>query len=221
MTYKILIPHLAPDKNLDECLFTLKDQWPNIILVDNSKDSYCKNYQGEVGEVHYHPENLGVARSWNIGLRKDVDYIYIVSTCMRFPEGFQEILNFPKDGYGATFKHYGHLWEIGRKTIKRIGYFDTNFYPAYAEDNDYRRRLSLAGIELREFKTKAISIGNALTIKSGKVKVNMHAMRQHCLEKWGGKPTEEKFKHPYNNPNFPLSYFPEHTIKKLKEIYNV
>ena len=221
--YCILIPYLAPPENLNGCLETIKDQWEHIILIDNSSDSYCKKYEGKVGKIHYHPENIGVSRSWNIGLKKGFDYTYIISVCMRFPEGFQEILDFSVSEYGLMFQHGWHLFGFTQKTIDKIGYFDTNFYPAYSEDIDYSRRINLAGLKTDKLVCKATSLGNALTLATAKVKVNFPALRQHYFEKWGGLSSgaSEKFIHPYNNSTFPLSYFPEHTIKELKKVYNV
>jgi len=92
---------------------------------------------------------------------------------------------------------------IKRETIERVGYFDSNFYPAYFEDNDYHYRIKLAGL-------RGVKVNRALyfhygsrTIKEGediRMRSNLGyvANRDYYQRKWGGLPGQEKYTTPFN-----------------------
>lgn len=83
--------------------------------------------------------------------------------------------------------------------------FDERFAPAYHEDNDYHRRLELAGLGDRIFGVNF----PFLHFGSGTVNAmepaartrfhdKFHACQQYYVEKWGGLPHHETYLHPFN-----------------------
>ena len=99
------------------------------------------------------------------------------------------------------------------KLILKCGYFDENFYPAYFEDNDMRRRIELAGLTIKiNTDAKIFHHGSATqnpnknniidnwAVKPAKFEEN----RLYYVKKWGGMPGEEKFSTPFNDPNLTL-----------------
>jgi len=93
---------------------------------------------------------------------------------------------------------------IDKKTFEKVGPFDEGFYPAYFEDNDYHYRMKQAdiravccyGAEYYHFgsRTKALSVEFTNYIAQRHVK-----NEQYYIEKWGGKPGEEKYIRPFND----------------------
>lgn len=105
---------------------------------------------------------------------------------------------------------------IGRECHERFQ-FDEDFAPAYYEDNDYHRRLILAGEgerifgvnlpfhhiqggsgSLRELQRQAEERGEDAKREFGqKWEAQFGRSRQHYLEKWGGLPGGERFETPF------------------------
>jgi GT2 family glycosyltransferase len=91
---------------------------------------------------------------------------------------------------------------LSKESYEKIGAFDEMFAPAYFEDNDYHRRVNLAGM-------KAISVPSAIyyhygsrtRMESGTLNLtneNFEKNRQYYIQKWGGIPGQEKFDQPFN-----------------------
>lgn len=223
------------------CLDTIAPKfYKDIILVDNSPDGFAKNLKQI--EVISPDSNIGVGRSWNIGaqrvLETQADYLVILSATMRFEDGMfdlEELLKANEYKYGMETQFGWHCIAIGRECLEKIGIFDTNFFPAYYEDNDYIRRMELADIHdpmgystrLPKNPIEAHTMGDAHALKSG-VKVNMMACFNYFVEKWGRGPDysskenrDKMYKHPFNDERRDLKYFPERSIQQLKAKYNL
>lgn len=87
-------------------------------------------------------------------------------------------------------------------TIQQVGFFDENFIPAYYEDNDYHKRLVLAGIKVKRFSSAPFYHYGSVTAKS--VAVNSGKSHAYFGEKWGSMSTENVmdgvgYAHPYND----------------------
>lgn len=84
---------------------------------------------------------------------------------------------------------------ITKKTYEEIGEFDEGFNPAYFEDNDYHRRLKLAGyIAIKEPSALFYHYGSATRKESGTVTVTDWSFinnRAYFEAKWGGLPEND------------------------------
>ena len=116
----------------DACVATCK--LDNVVVVDNRS------------------RNLGIAASWNIGIRKmynhRADWLIIISAAVRFgePGGLDlvESMRTHPDAMGVGGGLDGwHLIAFHRRTFDAVGWFDENFYPGYFEDADFGRRVAL------------------------------------------------------------------------------
>lgn len=240
MKFVIIIPTILEDI-MDKCFATIDPKYhDNLLLIDNSKDGFAHKYGVS---YEHHPENLGIARAWNIGARKVVeeklDYLVVMSSTMLFDKGmndFVEQMEANSNPWGLETQHIWHLIAIKRAMIERCGYFDENFYPAYYEDSDYIRRWELNGIhnpmsqtqKLPKVEVAAGLQGTALAKDSGVVKIDYAASRQYFVEKWGSEPlygTQEErdrmYIYPFNNPKNAVDFWEEHSIEELKEKYNL
>lgn len=106
----------------------------NLIVVDNTVT------------------NRGVSASWNVGIKeagkRGADWVIFLSAAVRFGKtgglDFVDALANHADAWACESNLIGwHLVAINRRTVEAIGLFDENFYPAYFEDNDYSRRITL------------------------------------------------------------------------------
>jgi hypothetical protein len=237
MKYLVILPTMV-ESIVTPCIESLSDSVrENLLVIDNSQDGFASKFNVE---SQHHPENIGVARSWNIGARRVVeeklDYLIILSAAIVFNKGMDDFIEQLSHPYGVESQFSYHLIAIGRPTFEQIGYFDENFYPAYYEETDFIRRMELAHIShvvgppphLPVVQVDAERQGIALTIQSGALHVDFLALAGYFTEKWGEVPeyeTQEQrdkmYQYPFNDPSKPLSYWPERSIEELKARYKL
>lgn len=97
--------------------------------------------------------NLGVAASWNKILRRaevlGLTAIISGDDIVVRPDTLERLVNAAEASTGLFFYANGaSSWAFflqKPELAEKIGYYDENFWPAYFEDNDYHRRMLLAG----------------------------------------------------------------------------
>jgi GT2 family glycosyltransferase len=102
--------------------------------------------------------------------------------------------------WGVIYTHYDILCVYNPKVYEAIGGYDTNF-AAYFSDNDYFRRMDLAGWERIN---SGIQIGHvgSQTINSDAYLRHLNGVtfplyREYYRAKWGGVVGEEQFTYPF------------------------
>jgi GT2 family glycosyltransferase len=143
----------------------------HVFIIDNGDGpSEVIDLPDTVTEVTYSPlpNNLGVAGSWNLGIKAlpydekwlivSNDAYFLPGNLESFSEaGTNEIVlssNFP----------FWQAFSIGEEVIRTVGLWDERLYPAYFEDDDYKRRSEYYGIPIR--KGPETGHDNSSTIKS-------------------------------------------------------
>lgn len=237
-SYLICVPIYAKLPHIEENLESIND-WNHLFIVDNSENGWCKRFEERGARVVYKPQNIGVARAWNLGIMEGEDYTFFVSSSVKFHRGFQEVVDqlkqaidkkLPGIEHGLFTQLGWHCNALTQKTIGKIGYFDENFYPSYVEDIDICRRLYLAGIH-PDPKGKTLGgtvpcitidaepVEIAATLKRAGLQVNFAALNEYYRRKWNGNKPNEKFTKPFGK--YDLSYFPVKTIEELKLEYGL
>lgn len=171
--------------------------------------------QGRNVLLWVHERRCGVATSWNQFFRDtNHDYVIIgnddaivhthtieqlVNTANEYPE---EIF-FPADGQnGNTFS----LFLLTRRGYELIGEFDEVFWPAYFEDDDYSRRITLAGFKHMNVIGASYDHAGSSTLKTytdaerQQHHVRFRANRDYFRYKWGGEPGHAIYHTPFNKP---------------------
>lgn len=224
-----------------ECVARIDQKFHrDVIVIDNSRHKFARSLS--VGHVVAPELNLGVARSWNLGVdllrHTGRDFLVILSASVQFNDGmnsFLQALEANQDQMGLMTQEGWHCIALHRRVFEAIGRFDTNFYPAYYEDSDFIRRMELArihepcgSITLPGTTIDADRAQVAHGMKLANIQVNMGACRDYFVEKWGAEPVytsqaerDKMFKHPFNNSRLALGYFPERSIPELKFRYNL
>lgn len=202
MSFVAVLPSIYPLWT-DRCIDSMSPSFrQSLILIDNTVD------------------NIGVAASWNLGIDRmeelGTDWLVIVSASMRFgaPGGMDFIAELESTTALAVEAGHGigwHLVAFPRSTIERVGRFDPVF-PAYYEDLDYGRRISLAfDLDSPPWWSK-VSVDVAMAgfshgIDLGGVRVDNHYLEARWIDKWGGTKGAEKFALPYDGQ--PITYIGE------------
>ena len=207
-TFAIGIPTLNRFDLLHPALIFYKNDFPNtkIYVVDNGNQN-IKTKVADMPNVVLleQTENLGVAKSWNLlctEINKNHDYALILNDDIYLGKKEWDIQNL-LENYKSDFYVTTQAWcafILPKKTFNKVGYFDTNFYPAYYEDNDYHYRMKLLGMKymaipfLNPFVYKA-----SMTIdKNPELRKFIQDNKDYYEKKWGGFPNKETFKKPFN-----------------------
>lgn len=208
MDFFIGIPTINRADLLNEALPKYAKDFPSvhIIILDNGNQKIWD--QAENIYVFNLGSNLGVAKSWNwlmdqgfkIGYSNALilnDDIYLGKN----EEQIQKYINkYPEHGFFVGKEVNWSSFIVRKSTIETIGEFDENFFPAYFEDNDFCYRMRLAGITRdQDYFLNPEVYRNSMTIaKEPSLNMNFEKNRAYFIKKWGGQPTQEKFKTPFN-----------------------
>ncbi len=201
MSYVVVIPSVYQPYT-DSCLLSCSME--NIFVVDNTEF------------------NHGVPASWNMGIKEmyeaDADWLVICSAGVRFgPEGGLDVARWMEiyaNREDAPFLESDsglgwHLICVSRWLIDAIGTFDENFSPAYFEDNDFAYRSYLHrgewGWPRLPFDAALVSIAHG--VKLGGAPKNARRQQDYYQRKWGGYPSHELYKTPFNKLNRPLNWW--------------
>ena len=122
------------------------------VFVINNSGAIQDDFEYDNPSIYVHwielPSNLGVASSWNLGIKMlpFESRWYITSADCVFAPGDLELLQTAKrDALTLCdkFPHY-QTFAIGDEVVNKVGLFDEALHPIYFEDNDYERRITYA-----------------------------------------------------------------------------
>lgn len=200
----------------------------DIRIVDNTKEGLPSDYFDL--RVYRDPNghNLGVPRSWNIGIRevieKDSEYEYVtlMSASMLFgpikeTTWTRQMQTFEGANCIESEGHSWHLIAFHKRIFGRVGLFDENFYPGYFEAIDFAYRLKMLNMEGG---WPHIWV-NALSQDVGRHSdlVLATPLLDYYRLKWGGDKGFETFKLPFGDQ--PLGYWEERSIPELAVKYGL
>jgi GT2 family glycosyltransferase len=151
MIPNLIIPVLNRYDLLDRMLQSIDYPIGHLLIIDNGASRVEEDLQVHVPacvEMTTYlpmPSNLGVAGSWNLGIKlfpMDNRWTF-ASNDMWYHRGELEKLASaaPTDLTLVSDFPYWHTFVIGEKVVEKVGLFDEAIYPAFCEDNDYQRRV--------------------------------------------------------------------------------
>lgn len=209
--YCILIPTINRKDLLERALRVYAELYPSIhvIILDNGHQDI---------DALIHPKcsvftelvNLGVAGSWNLLIRTAANLGYtkyiIVNDDVVLQTPVDELEAIIKAGTETTFHvcrpfYNWSVFILRKKIVETVGFFDTKFEKCFFEDNDYHYRMKLNGIEVK-YEDK-LNPDNEYYVNSGSTQRNpllgdYIANKAYYIQKWGGEPTQETYKTPFN-----------------------
>ena len=207
--FQILIPTINRADLLNSSLEFYLESFPNTIIrvLDNGNQNILEH---ERIDVIKSTENLGVARSWNELLHLcflDSEFAIVLNDDIKLLSNEEELLSFCKMAKKDKFYFYNddnrfQSFLLTRSIFDKVGDFDTIYYPAYYEDDDYFARIKMNKIEyqsieeLRYFETEV----SGSIKKDPSLNNNFFVNRSIYLEKWGSK--KNPWSRPYNIVSF-------------------
>lgn len=184
----------------------LNIDFPNIkfFIVDNGNQNIMFKHPNLT--VFQEETNLGVAGSWNKlcqHIFKEHNNAFILNDDIylgKSEKDIQELLNTTKEDFYVT-PHSWCSFILPKTTFDLVGPFDSTFYPAYFEDNDYHYRMKLKNLSYYPNDiVNPIVFRNSMTIaKDPTLNSTFERNKQYYINKWGGLPTEEVFTMAFDN----------------------
>jgi hypothetical protein len=185
----------------------------DVLVIDNTGRGAWREVCAQKGWTHVSLGwNLGVAASWNLGVELSLDAghdaVALISSSVVWDRGLSELDRLwpeygdPTRGLLTDEAFHATIW--AEDLLVAVGRFDENFWPAYYEDNDYVRRLELAGLHtganpIPKAKT-ATRCENARALNAFLVEPDFGWLGRYYARKWGGMPATETFETPFGLP---------------------
>lgn len=207
MTVPVLIvPILNRAELLNELLLSIDYPVDKVIIIDNG-DVVREDWVHDTYRVMQPGHNLGVAASWNLGMKATphAPYWLIANHDIAFGDGDLARLAEAVNPGAATLYHLLGFaaFAITRHAINAIGLFDEGFINGYDEDVDYSRRCELGGIPRIEVGFSGTHVGSATIMADPELRawngLSHGANDAYYRAKWGGqKQGGETFVTPFN-----------------------
>ena len=170
----------------------------HLLIIDNGASDVLEDMAIDVPACVEHttylpmPANLGVSESWNLGIKSFpyADRWFFASNDVQFEPGALQRFSEARDDeitLSAMFPFW-QVFALGYEAVRRLGLFDScGFFPAYFEDDDYRRRAEHLGVPIRRLEVPLIH-ENSSTIRSderlaGENSRTFTSNKAHFLEK--------------------------------------
>ena len=194
---------------------------PSQILIVDNGDEPLHATPHAVPYTAVRPErNVGCAGGWNMlcDLAGDTSIVLLNSDCAVAPDTFERMYDAPEPALVCALGF--SCFRLDSAIRKQIGPFDEEFYPAYFEDADYRRRCSLGGVEIIDwpYEPECIVSPGRTRFRSGIVHgwyepgsyhgwagdkfkwfhERLEANRLRYIAKWGGVPNAETYRSPFD-----------------------
>jgi GT2 family glycosyltransferase len=175
----------------------------HILIVDNGNQDIIT--RDELFEIYRPEKNLGVAGSWNFLIERasQLNYrrVLILNDDIYMGKNRLDIGNiinqFPHADLTKGTKDFC-AFIITAFAYTMYGKFDTNFSPAYFEDNDYLYRLKLADayVITTELLDPEIFRNSMTIMKDRSLNDNFQNNKDYYALKWGGGVGEETLTKP-------------------------
>jgi len=235
LNYTLVIPILNKPEYLIQLIHSIpKEEIPERVLIINNGEEAIYDilklqiadiltYWNDWKDVDVYYEsfgyNLGVAKSWNVATDISKAPWLISNFDMLFSKGaIKKFINALEENDIVTLDWGYCLFACKPSLFEKVGKFDENFFPAYVEDTDFDRRVSLcADVKKFVFSARELGVqhGGCKTAEGHENKPLgdfLHMCRgfnkSYYSEKWGGILGEEKFNSPFNK-EVPLSFWEE------------
>ena len=155
MLSNLIVPVLNRYDLLDRMLASIDYPVYELLIVDNGGDLERIRYNENVINVHIVnlPSNLGVAASWNLGIKlfpHDDRWFFASNDMVYLPGALEGLSEARRDEITLSDMFpFWHTFSVGEEVVRRVGLFDEALYPAYFEDNDYQRRAVHKNVHIR------------------------------------------------------------------------
>jgi glycosyltransferase involved in cell wall biosynthesis len=137
-------------KLLDSIDFPIRD----LLIIDNGGDLDRVTFPKSVLNSHVlsMPSNLGVAASWNLGVKlfpHDHNWFFASNDAWFGPGDLERLSQARRDALTiCDVFPYWQVFSVGDEALTKVGLWDEALYPAFGEDNDWMNRCAHYGVDI-------------------------------------------------------------------------
>ena len=150
----MIVPILTRPELLDRMLDSVDYHVGTLVIIDNGHTlpgDFPHRDWAENAYVLRMPSNLGVATSWNLGIKATpfAPWWLVANFDVTWPAGSLQQFDTDDAAQVLRLAHASPPWcafSVGEDVVRQVGLFDEFLHPAYFEDNDYERRCHAAGV---------------------------------------------------------------------------
>lgn len=166
----VVVPVLTEHFRVDALMTSFVGRIHDLVVVDNGPCGWSPREDWAERVWHLRmPSNMGVAGSWNLGIKstpRSAGWL-VVNHDVTFGEN--GVADFfascsPSNLVLGGKPPWSCFW-LGSEVVKQVGLFHEGFHPAYFEDNDYEIRAQRKGCQIVR-STAAIYHRNSSTLQS-------------------------------------------------------
>jgi len=155
MIPNLIVPTLTRYDLLQRMLSSIDYPIGHVVIIDNGNMIDQLKLPAEIKEltVLTMPANLGVAGSWNLGIKcfPHDPVWFIASDDVVFEPGaleaWEEVSGPDRIVTSDKWPHY-QLFSVGEDVVNVVGLFDEALHPANFEDDDYEWRCGKLGFDV-------------------------------------------------------------------------
>lgn len=212
MRYLLGIPIVNRADLLRRALESIQPLWQHAIVVDNSESGISSETWPV--PILRPPVTLSFTQTMNwlqrLASEKHCQALLFMHNDAEAASGtgeqFVDIVDQAvrtNRNWGVAFTNYDCLAALSTRMVGEVGEWDTQL-PQYFADNDYYRRIRLAGFEVIETGLPVVHVdGASNTIKSDVRRLFLNGITfplyaAYYARKWGGPPGRETYLAPFN-----------------------
>lgn len=150
----VIVPVLTEHERVEAMLTSFDGRIGDLIVIDNGNHPKWVPRCDKARQIYHYrmPRNLGVAASWNLGIKATCSSSgwMIVNHDVGFgADGVEEFFSLAAtDTLVLGGKPPWSCFWLGSEVVKKVGLFHEGYHPAYFEDNDYEVRAQRKGVKI-------------------------------------------------------------------------
>jgi GT2 family glycosyltransferase len=171
MLENLIVPVLNRYDLLDRMIGSIDYPIRDLLVIDNGGELMSLQSGSFVHNLHIlnMPSNLGVAASWNLGIKlfpHDQRWFFSSNDMAYGPGALERLSEARRDEITLSDMFpYWHTFCVGDEALSKVGLFDEALYPAFFEDTDAERRARHFDVPIRSLPIPTLH-DNSSTIKS-------------------------------------------------------
>ena len=159
----LIVPVLNRYDLLNRMIASIDYPIQNLLIIDNGAElrnssdegPRCDNLEVENFRVLEIPNNLGIAPSWNLGVKVlpfDQIFYFTSNDCVFEPGTLEKLANESEQDKVTISEMWPHwqLFSVGDKVFEHCGLFDEAIFPMNFEDDEFEWRVTEMGYEVRK-----------------------------------------------------------------------
>lgn len=169
---KLIVPVLNRYDLLQRMISSIDEPIENLLIIDNGNELGVLDVPDVVERVTVlsMSNNLGIAPSWNLGIKNfpfDEVFFFTSNDCVFQPGTLAKLKEHSRRDAVTVSELWPHwqLFSVGDQVLETCGLFDESIFPMNFEDDEFEWRVSEMGFSVNKLELPMVHDGQ-MTFKS-------------------------------------------------------